>query len=86
MLPYWHESLAPAIKAGRKVVVAAHGNSLRALVKHLDNISDEDIVALNIPNGVPPVHEFDDQIRPLGHYFLGDAEALAGQLARKGGV
>ena len=81
VLPYWHESLAPAIKAGRKVVVAAHGNSLRALVKYLDNISDEDIVELNIPNGVPLVYEFDDELRPLRHYYLGDAEAIAAKLA-----
>ena len=81
VLPYWHEVLAPAISAGRRVLVAAHGNSLRALIKYLDGISDEDIVELNIPNGVPLVYEFDDTLRPLRHYYLGDAEAIAAKTA-----
>ena len=81
VLPYWHEVLAPAIKAGQRVVVAAHGNSLRALVKYLDGISDEAIVELNIPNGVPLVYEFDDALKPLKHYYLGDADAIAAKMA-----
>lgn len=81
VLPYWHEVLAPAIKAGQRVVVAAHGNSLRALVKYLDNISDEAIVELNIPNGVPLVYEFDEQLKPLRSYYLGDADAIAAKMA-----
>lgn len=81
VLPYWHEVLAPAIRAGQRVLVAAHGNSLRALVKYLDDISDEAIVELNIPNGVPLVYEFDDALKPLRHYYLGDAEAIAAKTA-----
>ncbi|WP_345781821.1 2,3-diphosphoglycerate-dependent phosphoglycerate mutase [Rhodanobacter sp. AS-Z3] len=78
---YWNEVLAPAIRAGQRVVVVAHGNSLRALVKYLDGISDEAIVELNIPNGVPLVYEFDDELKPLRHYYLGDAEAIAAKMA-----
>ena len=81
VLPYWHEVLAPAIKAGQRVLVVAHGNSLRALVKFLDGISDEDIVGMNVPNGVPLAYEFDDQLKPLRHYYLGDAEAIAAKMA-----
>jgi len=77
VLPFWHEALAPAIKAGKRVVVAAHGNSIRALVKYLDNISDDDIVGLNIPNGIPLVYELDQNLQPIRHYYLGDAEAAA---------
>ena len=77
VIPFWNESLAPAIKSGRRVVVAAHGNSIRALVKYLDGISDADIVNLNIPNGIPLVYELDADLRPLRHYYLGDAEAAA---------
>ena len=77
VMPFWNEALAPAIKAGKRVVVAAHGNSIRALVKYLDNVSDDDIVGLNIPNGIPLVYELDDQLQPLRHYYLGDAEAAA---------
>ncbi|MEX3981365.1 2,3-diphosphoglycerate-dependent phosphoglycerate mutase [Paraburkholderia sp. EG287A] len=77
VLPIWNESIAPAIKAGKKVVIAAHGNSIRALVKYLDNISDDDIVGLNIPNGVPLVYELDESLKPIKHYYLGDAEAIA---------
>ena len=75
-LPFWHGEIAPQIKAGKKVIIAAHGNSLRALVKHLDNISDEDIVGLNIPTGVPLVYELDEELKPLKSYYLGDQEAL----------
>jgi len=76
MLPYWHEAIAPAIVAGKRVIVAAHGNSLRALVKHLDHISDEDILELNIPTGVPLVYELDTEMKPIRHYYLGDPEAI----------
>ena len=72
-LPYWEKIIAPRVIAGEHVLIAAHGNSLRALVKYLDNISDTDIVGLNIPTGVPLVYELDDQLQPLRHYFLGDA-------------
>lgn len=75
VLPFWNESMAPAIKAGKRVVVAAHGNSIRALVKYLDGISDDKIVGLNIPNGIPLVYELDAHLKPLRHYYLGDAEA-----------
>jgi 2,3-bisphosphoglycerate-dependent phosphoglycerate mutase len=77
VLPIWNESIAPAIKAGKKVLIAAHGNSMRALVKYLDQISDTDIVGLNIPNGVPLVYELDENLKPIRHYYLGDAEAIA---------
>jgi 2,3-bisphosphoglycerate-dependent phosphoglycerate mutase len=69
--------MAPAIKAGKRVLVAAHGNSMRALVKYLDGISDDDIVGLNIPNGIPLVYELDTHLKPIRHYYLGDAEAAA---------
>jgi len=72
MLPYWHRMIAPAIKTGRRVLVAAHGNSLRALVKHLDRLSDEAIVAVNIPTGVPLVYELDADLNKVRHYYLGD--------------
>ena len=75
-LPYWHETIAPAVVSGRQVIVAAHGNSLRALVKYLDNISDDDIVELNIPTGVPLVYELDAQLKPISHYYLGDPEEI----------
>ena len=77
VLPFWNDSIAPAIKAGKRVVIAAHGNSIRALVKYLDGISDCDIVGLNIPNGIPLVYELDTQLKPIRHYYLGDAEAAA---------
>ncbi|MEY2688148.1 MAG: hypothetical protein RL375_2346 [Pseudomonadota bacterium] len=77
VLPFWQESVAPAVRAGKRVVIAAHGNSIRALVKYLDGISDEDIVGLNIPNGIPLVYELDADLRPIRHYYLGDAEAVA---------
>jgi len=75
-LPYWHDTIAPAVRQGRRVLIAAHGNSLRALVKHLDNVSDEDIVHLNIPTGIPLVYELDDNLKPLKHYYLGDPEEI----------
>ena len=74
-LPYWHETIVPALRAGQRVLIAAHGNSLRALVKHLDGVSDEEIVGLNIPTGIPLVYELDDNLKPLAHYYLGDPEA-----------
>jgi len=77
VIPFWTDSMAPAIKAGKQIVVAAHGNSIRALIKYLDNISDEDIVNLNIPNGIPLVYELDANLKPIQHYYLGDAEAAA---------
>ena len=77
VLPFWNESIAPAIKSGKRVVVAAHGNSIRALVKYLDNIGDDDIVGVNIPNGIPLVYELDADLKPIRHYYLGDAEAAA---------
>ena len=75
-LPYWHETIAPMIKSGKKVVVVAHGNSLRALVKYLDNISEEEIVSLNIPTGVPLVYELDENLKPIKNYYLGDQEKI----------
>ncbi len=77
VLPYWNEAIAPTIREGKRVVIAAHGNSIRALVKYLDNISDSDIVGLNIPNGVPLVYELDADLQPIRHYYLGDADAVA---------
>lgn len=76
-LPYWHDSIAPQVKAGKRVIVTAHGNSLRALVKYLDNVSDQDIVGLNIPTGVPLVYELGDDLKPIRNYYLGDADAIA---------
>jgi 2,3-bisphosphoglycerate-dependent phosphoglycerate mutase len=75
VLPFWNEALAPGLRAGKRLVVAAHGNSIRALVKYLDDISDEDIVGLNIPNGIPLVYELDANLKPITHYYLGDAAA-----------
>ncbi|MGQ0708218.1 MAG: 2,3-diphosphoglycerate-dependent phosphoglycerate mutase [Rhodoferax sp.] len=77
VVPYWNDAMVPSIRAGQRVLVAAHGNSIRALIKHLDNISDSDIVGVNIPNGIPLVYELDAEMRPLRHYYLGDAEAAA---------
>ncbi len=77
VLPFWHSTIVPTIQSGQKVLLAAHGNSLRALVKYLDNVSDQEIVGLNIPTGIPLVYELDDQIRPIKHYYLGDPEAIA---------
>ncbi|OJX30378.1 MAG: phosphoglyceromutase [Burkholderiales bacterium 68-12] len=77
VLPFWNDTMAPAIRSGQRVLVAAHGNSIRALVKYLDGISDGDIVGLNIPNGIPLVYELDENLKPIRHYYLGDAEAAA---------
>lgn len=75
-LPYWHDTIAPTIKSGKRVLIAAHGNSLRALVKYLDNIPEEEIVSLNIPTGIPLVYELDNNLKPIKHYYLGDAEEI----------
>ena len=75
-LPYWHGRIAPAIRSGQRVIIAAHGNSLRALVKYLDDVPEPDIVELNIPTGVPLVYELDDDLKPLGHHYLGDPAAI----------
>lgn len=76
VLPFWHESIAPSIKSGQKVLVAAHGNSIRAMVKYLDNIPEDEIVGLNIPTGLPLVYELDRDLKPLKHYYLGDPEKV----------
>ena len=76
-LPYWHQTIVPAIRSGEKTIIVAHGNSLRALVKYLDDIPDQEILGLNIPTGVPLVYELDDQLKPIRHYYLGDSEAIA---------
>jgi len=81
VVPYWEQAIAPEVRAGKRVLVAAHGNSLRALVKHLDNISDAAIVNENIPTGIPLVYELDDQLKPRRHYYLGDAEEVAKRIA-----
>jgi 2,3-bisphosphoglycerate-dependent phosphoglycerate mutase len=81
VLPFWNESIAPAIKAGRKVLISAHGNSLRALIKYLDGISDDEIVSLNIPTGQPMVYELDADLKPIRHYYLGDPAAIAAAMA-----
>ena len=81
-MPYWHETIAPAIKSGKRVVIAAHGNSLRALVKDLDNIPESEITELNIPTGIPLVYELDDDLKPIRHYYLGDPAAAAAAAAR----
>ncbi|MEO5888147.1 MAG: 2,3-diphosphoglycerate-dependent phosphoglycerate mutase [Anaerolineales bacterium] len=77
VLPYWHSTLAPVIRSGKRVIVVAHGNSIRALVKYLDNISEVAIPEVNIPTGLPLVYEFDDELKPIRNYYLGDAEAAA---------
>jgi 2,3-bisphosphoglycerate-dependent phosphoglycerate mutase len=89
-LPFWHETIVPSIKAGKQVIIAAHGNSLRALVKYLDNVPENEIVELNIPTGIPLVYELDDNLKPIKHYYLGDpeearkkAEAVANQAKAK---
>jgi 2,3-bisphosphoglycerate-dependent phosphoglycerate mutase len=89
-LPYWREAIAPSLEAGKRPLITAHGNSLRALVKYLDHISDEEIVGLNIPTGIPLVYELNDDLKPLRHFYLGDPEAIrkateavAGQLKQK---
>ncbi len=75
-LPYWHETIAPQVRAGRRVIVTAHGNSLRALVKYLDDVSDADIVGMNIPTGVPLVYELDDSLKPISSRYLGDPDEV----------
>ena len=80
VVPYYNEVIVPEIKAGKKVLIAAHGNSLRALVKYLDNISDADIAGLNIPTGVPLVYELDEDLKPIKHYYLGDQEKIAAKI------
>ena len=89
-LPYWFDTIAPTIRSGKRVLIAAHGNSLRALVKYLDNMSEEEIIKLNIPTGVPLVYELDDELKPIRHYYLGDPErgqaaiqSVADQLKKK---
>jgi len=81
VLPFWNDTIAPAIRRGRRVLVAAHGNSLRALVKYLDGVSDEDIVGLNIPTARPLVYELDAELKPLRNYYLGDPEEIARAMA-----
>jgi 2,3-bisphosphoglycerate-dependent phosphoglycerate mutase len=90
VLPYWHETIVPDLRAGKKILIAAHGNSIRALVKYLDEIPDDVITELNIPTGIPLVYELDDRLHPLNHFYLGDQEAVAratasvaGQLTKK---
>jgi 2,3-bisphosphoglycerate-dependent phosphoglycerate mutase len=87
-LPYWHETIAPRVKSGERILIAAHGNSLRALVKYLDDVSDADIVELNIPTGIPLVYELDERLKPIRHYYLGDPHAAAeaaAAVAKQGG-
>ena len=76
VLPYWHEKIVPSIKAGKRVLIAAHGNSIRALVKYLDDVPNEEILKLNIPTGIPLVYELDEKISPIKHYYIGDPEAI----------
>jgi 2,3-bisphosphoglycerate-dependent phosphoglycerate mutase len=75
VVPFWNETIAPHIQKGERILIAAHGNSIRALIKYLDSVSEQDIVGLNIPNGIPLVYELDAQLKPIRHYYLGDAEA-----------
>ncbi|HOD06151.1 MAG TPA: 2,3-diphosphoglycerate-dependent phosphoglycerate mutase, partial [Anaerolineaceae bacterium] len=89
-LPYWFETIVPAVKTGRKVLIVAHGNSLRSLVKYLDDVSDEEIIGLNIPTGIPLVYELDEQMKPIRHYYLGNPDdvvaamqAVANQAKKK---
>ena len=87
VMPFWNDTLAPALRSGKQVLVVAHGNSIRALVKYLDGVSDEAIINLNIPNGIPLVYELDDQLKPIRHYYLGDtqaAEKAAAAIAAQG--
>ena len=81
VLPYWHNEIAPAVKRGENVLVTAHGNTLRALVKYFDNLSEEEVLALNIPTGIPLVYELDQDLKPIRHYYLGDQEAIAAAAA-----
>ena len=77
VLPCWQDAIAPRIRNGERILIAAHGNSIRALIKYLDNVSEQDIVGLNIPNGIPLVYELDAELKPIRHYYLGDAQAAA---------
>jgi 2,3-bisphosphoglycerate-dependent phosphoglycerate mutase len=77
VLPYWNETIVPDVRAGKRVIIAAHGNSLRALVKHLDDMTEAEIMELNIPTGVPLVYEFDEEMKPIRHYYLGDPAEIA---------
>jgi 2,3-bisphosphoglycerate-dependent phosphoglycerate mutase len=81
VVPYWESVIAPSVKSGKRVLIAAHGNSLRALVKHLDGISDDKIVSLNIPTAIPLVYELDERLKPIKHYYLGDPEEVARRVA-----
>ena len=81
VVPYWNQTIAPAIRSGQRVLIAAHGNSLRALIRHLDQVSDDDIVNLNIPTGQPLVYELDADLKPVRHYYLGDADEIAAAMA-----
>ena len=81
VLPYWHETLSPVIKSGKRVIIAAHGNSIRALVKYLDHVSESDITELNIPTGLPLVYELDEELKPIKNYYLGDPEEAARKAA-----
>jgi len=81
VIPYWSSAIAPAVRAGRRVLIAAHGNSLRALIKHLDNMGEAEIVGLNVPTGVPLVYELDAELKPIKHYYLGDADEVAERIA-----
>ncbi|HWI38916.1 MAG TPA: 2,3-diphosphoglycerate-dependent phosphoglycerate mutase [Burkholderiales bacterium] len=81
VLPYWNSTIAPAIRGKKRVLIAAHGNSLRALVKHLDSVSDSEIVGLNIPTGIPLVYELDSSLKPIQHYYLGDQDEIARRIA-----
>ncbi len=81
MIPYWNETILPRIKSGEKVIIAAHGNSLRAMVKYLEGLSEDEILELNIPTGVPLVYEFDENFKPLKRYYLGDADEVAARAA-----
>ena len=81
VVPYWNETILPRLKSGERVIIAAHGNSLRALVKYLDNMGEDEILELNIPTGVPLVYEFDENFKPIKHYYLGNAEEIAAKAA-----
>lgn len=81
VVPYWNQTIAPAIRSGQRAIISAHGNSLRALIRHLDNVSDDEIVNLNIPTGQPLVYELDAELKPIRHYYLGDADEIAAAMA-----
>jgi 2,3-bisphosphoglycerate-dependent phosphoglycerate mutase len=81
VLPYWNSTLAPAVRAGQRVLIAAHGNSLRALIKYLDNVGEAELIDLNVPTGIPLVYELDQDLKPIRHYYLGDAEEVAQRIA-----